>query len=231
MRFSIIIPTLNEEQVILNCLNTLQSCRDDDCEIIVVDGGSVDKTKELALPLVDMWAQSAKGRAIQMNTGAYCATGDVLLFLHADTVLPDDAFSLIANSINDHRQWGRFDVELSGNHPMLKMVAWFMNWRSRLTGIATGDQALFINKRLFATIGGYPAIALMEDIALCKKLKRISPPICLKARVISSGRRWEHNGFLRTILLMWSLRLRYFLGADPHVLANSYYKDNHGQSA
>ncbi|CAG7857572.1 hypothetical protein MCAMS1_02446 [biofilm metagenome] len=225
MRHSIIIPTLNEEQVILNCLNTLQSFRAAGCEIIIGDGGSMDKTRELALPMVNKWINSEKGRAIQMNAAANHATGEMLIFLHADTVLPDDAFNLIANSINEQQQWGRFDIRLSGKHPLLKIIACCMNWRSRLTGIATGDQAIFINKRLFETIGGYPAIALMEDIALCKKLIRISPPVCLNAKVISSGRRWEHNGILRTILLMWGLRLRYFMGEDPQILANSYYKD------
>jgi rSAM/selenodomain-associated transferase 2 len=228
MRFSKIIPTLNEEQTIISCLQAVQAYHGEGCEVIIVDGGSDDNTLALAQPLVDKLVTSAKGRAVQMNAGAGNAQGDVLVFLHADTILPDDALTLISHSINTGFQWGRFDVELSGNHPMLKMVAWFMNWRSRLTGIATGDQAIFINRQLFESIGGYPVIPLMEDIALCKKLKHISPPICLKARVISSGRRWEHNGILRTILLMWSLRLRYFLGADPHVLANSYYKDNHG---
>jgi rSAM/selenodomain-associated transferase 2 len=231
MHFSIIIPTLNEEQTIVNCLNKLQACRDEGCEIIVVDGGSSDKTKEIALPSVDKLVESEKGRAIQMNEGAANASGNVLVFLHADTLLPDDALNLIAASINGEQQWGRFDVELGGSHPLLKVVAWFMNWRSRLTGIATGDQVIFINKQLFESIGGYPVIPLMEDIALCKNLIKITSPVCLKANVVSSGRRWEQNGVIKTTVLMWSLRLRYFLGADPQILAQPYYKEHNGKSA
>ena len=222
MNFSIIIPTLNEEQSIVNCLTALQPYWDY-CEIIVVDGGSVDNTKSLAKPLCDKLILSAKGRAIQMNAGAESAEGDVLIFLHADTFLPETALHQITQAIN-HQQWGRFDVKLSGDHPMLKVIAWLMNYRSRLTGIATGDQVIFLTKQLFESVGQYPAIPLMEDIALCKKLNQISPPICLKAKVISSGRRWEQFGVFKTVLLMWSLRLRYFLGEDPQILAHLYNK-------
>lgn len=225
MKFSIIIPTLNEELSIVNCLTRLQSLRQC-CEIIVVDGGSLDNTKKLAQPLVDKLISSATGRAIQMNTGAERAAGELLIFLHADTSLPQDALNQIAQAIKNNRQWGRFDVTLSGSHPMLKMIAVFMNWRSRLTGIATGDQVIFVNKKLFESVGQYPVIPLMEDIALCKKLKKISSPICLKAKVISSGRQWEQFGVFETLLLMWSLRLRYFLGADPQKLAILYNKGN-----
>lgn len=222
MNFSIIIPTLNEEQSIVNCLTALKRYRDY-CEIIVADGGSVDNTKPLAKPLCDKLISSAKGRAIQMNAGAENAEGDVLIFLHADTFLPEQAIPQITQTIN-HQQWGRFDIKLSGNHPMLKVIAWLMNYRSRLTGIATGDQVIFLTKQLFESVGQYPVIPLMEDIALCKKLKQISPPICLKAKAISSGRRWEQFGVFKTILLMWSLRLRYFLGEDPQILAYLYNK-------
>ncbi len=176
------------------------------------------------MPLVDKLISSAKGRAIQMNTGSQSATGEVLIFLHADTFLPPDALSQIAQAINNGRHWGRFDVNLSGNHPMLKFVAFFMNWRSRLTGIATGDQVIFVEKKLFDSVGQYPRIPLMEDIALSKKLKLISPPACLFAKVTTSGRRWEQFGVFKTILLMWNLRLRYFLGEDPQTLANLYDK-------
>lgn len=223
MNISIIIPTLNEEQSIVKCLTALKPYRDY-CEIIVVDGGSVDNTKPLAKPLCDKLISSAKGRAVQMNAGAENTEGDVLIFLHADTFLPEQALYKIAQNINQHQQWGRFDIKLSGNHPMLKVIAWLMNYRSRLTGIATGDQVIFLTKQLFESVGQYPVITLMEDIALCKKLKQISPPICLKAKVISSGRRWEQFGVFKTILLMWSLRLRYFLGEDPQILAYLYHK-------
>jgi rSAM/selenodomain-associated transferase 2 len=157
-----------------------------------------------------------------MNSGARQATGDVLIFLHADTCLPENALPLIQQKISSARLWGRFDIQLSGKHVMLKVIARMMNWRSRLTGIATGDQVIFVTRLAFEKAGQYPEINLMEDIALCTTLKKISPPICLKAKVISSGRRWELNGIYKTILLMWSLRLRYFFGADPQTLAFLY---------
>jgi len=222
MNYSIIIPTLNEEQAIVNCLNALQALREN-CEIILVDGGSLDDTQKLAQPLVDKLISTEKGRAIQMNAGAENATGEVIIFLHADTFLPPNTLDKINQAIHSH-PWGRFDVVLSGSHPMLKVVAFLMNWRSRLTGVATGDQAIFVNKGLFESVGHYPTIALMEDIALSKKLKKISPPACLKTKVISSGRRWEKFGVLKTILLMWSLRLRYCFGVDTQTLAYLYNK-------
>jgi rSAM/selenodomain-associated transferase 2 len=223
MYFSIIIPTLNEEYAIETCLRALQPYRDNS-EIIVVDGGSQDRTTQLAQPLADKVISSQPGRARQMNLGSESANADVLIFLHADTFLPGNAINQISEALANNGQWGRFDVKLSGSHPMLKVIAWFMNWRSRLTGIATGDQVMFVGKALFESVGKYPAIPLMEDIALCKTLKKHSPPTCLKAKVTSSGRRWEKFGLIRTILLMWSLRLRYFFGADPQTLAALYDK-------
>jgi rSAM/selenodomain-associated transferase 2 len=221
MKLSIIIPTLNEEKTIEDCLSALQPLRND-CEIIIVDGDSSDYTRIVAAPLADKVIISALGRAKQMNSGARKATGDVLIFLHADTCLPENALPLIQQEISSARLWGRFDIQLSGNHVMLKVIARMMNWRSRLTGIATGDQVIFVTRLAFEKAGQYPEINLMEDIALCKALKKISPPICLKAKVISSGRRWERNGIYKTILLMWSLRLHYFFGADPQKLAFLY---------
>ena len=156
-----------------------------------------------------------------MNFGASHANGDILIFLHADTHLPEKALQLIDQHIGS-KQWGRFDIRLSGDHFMLNIIAWMMNRRSRLTGIATGDQVIFVTKEAFAAVGQYPEIALMEDIALSKALKKISPPVCVNAKVTSSGRRWERYGIYRTILLMWSLRLRYFFGADPQRLAALY---------
>lgn len=220
-KFSIIIPTLNETQSIVNCLSALQTYRVI-AEIIVVDGGSTDNTYKQALSLADKVMASDRGRAIQMNVGANVATGVVLVFLHADTFLPENALNRISTHIDDREQWGRFDIKLKGRHPMLKVVATFMNWRSRFTGIATGDQTIFVNKVLFDSIGGYPEIELMEDIALSKLLKPISSPICLKDKVLSSGRRWEQFGVFKTILLMWSLRLRYFFGTDTATLAVLY---------
>jgi len=221
MNFSIIIPTLNEEKTIESCLSALQPLRSN-CEIIIVDGGSTDNTIVIAGTLADKVVSSDKGRARQMNNGARYASGNVLIFLHADTSLPENALQLIQQKLNSSRKWGRFDIQLSGKHFMLKVIAQMMNWRSRLTGIATGDQVIFVTRLAFEKAGQYPEINLMEDIAICKALRKISPPICLKAKVISSGRRWERYGIYKTILLMWNIRLRYFFGADPQILAFLY---------
>jgi rSAM/selenodomain-associated transferase 2 len=222
MKFSIIIPTLNEEKTIASCLLALQPLRDN-CEIIIVDATTGQPIANGPhAHLADQIITSAKGRARQMNIGASHANGDILIFLHADTYLPEHALQLIEQHIRNDKPWGRFDIRLSGDHFMLKVIAWMMNWRSRLTGIATGDQVIFVTRAAFEAAGHYPEIALMEDIALSKALKMISPPVCLNAKVTSSGRRWECYGLYRTILLMWSLRLRYFFGADPQLLAALY---------
>lgn len=221
MKFSIIIPTLNEEKNIQSCLSALQPLRKE-CEIIVVDAESIDNTQILALPLANKVIIAAKNRSIQMNKGAGQATGDVLIFLHADTILQENSLRLLEQEISPTRQWGRFDIGLDGYSRMLKVIAWMMNWRSRVTAIATGDQVIFVTRSAFEKVGQYPEISLMEDIALSKALKKISRPICLKAKAVSSGRRWERNGIFRTILLMWSLRLRYFFGANPQTLAMLY---------
>jgi rSAM/selenodomain-associated transferase 2 len=182
--------------------------------VIVVDGGSEDGTAQLAAGLCDRLLVASRGRAAQMNAGARQAKGDVLLFLHADTRLPSDADELVRGSL-----WGRFDVRIEGRHPMLRVVAWSMNLRSRLTGIATGDQAIFVRREAFP---GFPEIPLMEDVAFSKAMRRRGPPACLRSKVTTSGRRWQARGVLRTILLMWRLRLLYALGADPAVLADRY---------
>jgi rSAM/selenodomain-associated transferase 2 len=221
MHFSIVIPVLNESQSLPECLDALHPLRNR-AEIIVVDGGSSDDSVRIASGLADRAVSSRKGRALQMNAGARLAKGDVLLFLHADTALPDKALALIEQHLAEGGQWGRFDIRLKGRPVMLKVIARMMNWRSRLTGIATGDQAIFATRQAFFAVGGYPEIALMEDIALSKRLKTIGPPIRLTAKVTSSGRRWETFGVWKTILLMWSLRLRYFFGADPSELAELY---------
>ncbi len=220
---SIVVPILNEAANIAATLEALSALRANGAEIIVADGGSVDDTATLAAPLADRVITSPRGRAIQMNAGAAAAHGDVLLFLHADTRLPRPADTLIREGLAQFgRAWGRFDVSIEGRHPLLPVVAAFMNARSRLTGIATGDQAIFVTRDAFAAAGGYPGIALMEDIELARRLKRISRPLCLRARVTTSGRRWEQRGVLRTIVLMWRLRLAYFFGAKPEELAKRY---------
>ena len=222
-RISIIIPVLNEAATIATALDALAPLRVRGTEIIVVNGGSSDDTTALARPLADFVIASERGRAVQMNTGAALARGDVLLFLHADTRLPNDADRLVLEGLTrSNRAWGRFNVAIEGRHPLLPVVAAAMNLRSRLTGIATGDQAMFVTREAFDSAGGFPEIALMEDITFARNLRRVSRPLCLSARVVTSGRRWERRGVLRTILLMWRLRLAYFLGAKPEVLAKRY---------
>ncbi len=224
-QISIVLPILNEEAYITACLDALQALRDQNCELIVVDGGSRDRSVALAKPLADRVVVSAKGRSTQMNAGARQASGDIFWFLHADSQPPSDAPHVIRAALTQPEHcWGRFDVRLSGYRPSLRMVEFSMNLRSRLTGIATGDQGIFVRRELFERIGGYPPISLMEDIALSRALKRHSRPVCLRQCILSSSRRWERDGVARTILLMWRLRLAYFLGADPDGLARNYYR-------
>lgn len=225
LKFSIIMPVLNEAAVIVHGLDVLQPLREAGHEVIVVDGGSTDATVNLARPLADnVLVSTRSGRAYQMNKGARNASGDVLLFLHADGQLPAEAVQRVADALTARaRGWGRFDLRLSGGAATLRVVEFMINLRSRLSGIATGDQAMFVRKPLFEAVGGFPAIALMEDVALSKRLKRVHRPICLKARVLASSRRWERDGIWRTVFLMWHLRLAYFFGADPQRLVRRYY--------
>jgi rSAM/selenodomain-associated transferase 2 len=218
VRLSIVIPALNEAERIRAALEALAPLRRRGHELIVVDGGSTDGTRELTAGLCDRLLSSARGRAVQMNAGARHAAGDVLLFLHADTALPQEADRIITENLQKH-VWGRFDVEIQGRHPLLRLVGCAMSLRSRLTGIATGDQAIFVRRQAF---DGFPEIALMEDVAFSREMKRRGAPACLRSRVRTSGRRWESRGVLRTILLMWRLRLLYFLGVRPERLARLY---------
>ena len=220
MRLSIIVPVLNEAAGIPGALDALAPLRARGHEVVVVDGGSDDRTRELAASLADRVIQAPRGRARQMNAGADAATGAVLLFLHADTRLPACADDLVFLSLEKHL-WGRFDVRIEGAHPLLRVVGFAMNLRSRLTGVATGDQAIFVRRDAFA---GFPEIALMEDIAFSAAMKRRGAPACLRERVTTSGRRWERNGVLRTVLRMWWLRLAYFLGVSPDEIARRYAK-------
>ena len=222
-RLSIIIPTLNEEEEIGATLAALQPLRARGCEAIVADGGSADATVARARPLADAVVVSGPGRARQQNAGAVAARGGVLLFLHADTCLPDEADVRIVDGLRrTGRGWGRFDVRLTGRHPLLRVIERMMNVRSRLTGIATGDQAIFVRRDWFRAVGGFPEIPLMEDVALSKALKRRGPPLCLREAAVTSSRRWEQRGVWRTMVLMWRLRLAYWLGADPADLADRY---------
>jgi rSAM/selenodomain-associated transferase 2 len=220
---SIIVPTLDEAQALPGTLAPLQALRAQGVEVIVVDGGSRDATAAVARPLADRVLDAPRGRALQMNAGARAASGEVLVFLHADTRLPDGAVAAIEGALADPRRaWGRFDVRIEAPGAPLRLVAALMNLRSRWSGIATGDQAIFVRRSAFDSVGGYAPIPVMEDIALSRRLKAITPPACLAERVTTSGRRWEREGVLRTIVLMWRLRLAYALGADPHRLARRY---------
>lgn len=222
-KLSIIIPVLNEAPIIDQTLARLQLLRERGHELIVVDGGSTDGTVERARPLADRVIDAQRGRAYQMNAGARVARGEVLLFLHADTQLPPDADRLIVDDLRASGQtWGRFDIRIDGEHPLLLVVAWLMNRRSRLTSVCTGDQAIFVRRDVFTELGGYPAIDLMEDIALSKLLRRRNAPLRIQAAVVTSDRRWKRGGVWRTVLLMWWLRLRYFFGASPARLQRAY---------
>ncbi len=218
MRLSIIVPALDEAAGIAATLALLAPLRARGHEVILADGGSTDGTPELAAPLADKVIAAPRGRARQMNAGAAQASGDALVFLHADTRLPPDADRLVSAALG-RRPWGRFDVRIEGRSPLLGMVAFFMNGRSRLTGIATGDQAIFVRRDAFP---GFPDIPLMEDIAFSKAMKRRGAPACLRERATTSGRRWDTQGAMCTIVHMWRLRLAYALGADPQELARRY---------
>ena len=223
MRISIIIPTLNEAETIVENLRLLQWARKQGHEIILADGGSDDGTAPLAESFVDQCVSSLPGRALQMNEGAQAAKGDAFVFLHADTLLPEDGLTTISNELNAQKMaWGRFDVQLSGRHFLFRIIERMMNWRSRLSGIVTGDQALFISRDLFNHVQGFANIPLMEDIEISRRLNAVSKPICLFQRVVTSSRRWEKAGILKTVWLMWRLRFTYWLGADPAYLARQY---------
>ena len=222
---SIVIPALNEAAGIEAVLQALQPLRARNIELVLADGGSRDRTAALARPWVDAAVDAPRGRALQMNAGAAQARADVLLFLHADTRLPPLADVLVLQAVNRRGGgacWGRFDVRIEGRPWMLRVVAWLMNLRSRLSGIATGDQAIFVTREAFEQVGGFPVQPLMEDVEISRRLKRLGRPVCLNARVCTSGRRWEQRGVWRTIVLMWRLRWRYWRGESPARLAEAY---------
>jgi rSAM/selenodomain-associated transferase 2 len=221
MRLTFILPALDEAAGLKATLSPLQPLRAQGHEVILVDGGSRDGTPDLAAPWVDRVLTAPRGRARQMNAGAAVAQGEALVFLHADTRLPPDAVALIQAALRE-RLWGRFDVRIAGRPPVLKLVALLMNLRSRLTGIATGDQAIFVHREVFTVLGGFLDQPLMEDIALSQQLKRLGPPACLRQRVLTSGRRWESQGPWRTVLLMWRLRFDYWRGVPVAALAARY---------
>jgi rSAM/selenodomain-associated transferase 2 len=225
---SIVIPTLNEAGSIEAALARLRPLRARGHEVIVVDGGSGDGTAELARLLADRVVTAPRGRASQMNAGAHTAGGGILLFLHADTQLPPDADRLILDGLErTDAAWGRFDIRIDGRQALLGVVAWCMNRRSRLTSICTGDQSIFVRRDVFARVGGYPPIDLMEDIALSNVLRRQGCPLRIADPVVTSARRWQARGVWRTVVLMWWLRLRYFFGASPARLVRRYEGTRH----
>lgn len=223
MRFSIIVPMLNEAPGLPGLLARLTELERQGCEILIVDGGSDDGSVSLAERAGFRVLASQKGRARQMNLGAAQATGDVLLFLHADTLLPEDALTTLRQNMQKTAAvWGRFDVLIDGAHPMLRVIATLMNHRSRWTGIATGDQAIFVTRKAFNAVGGYPDQPLMEDIELSNRLRALARPACIPTPVRTSGRRWESRGVWRTVLLMWRLRWAYWRGTPAEQLAQRY---------
>lgn len=221
MFVSIIIPTFNEESIIETLLQQLQAYRQQGHEVIVVDGGSVDNTVSISNSLSDKVISSSSGRALQMNNGATQAENNVLWFIHADTILPDNAIDNIQRALTKS-DWGRFNVKLSGSNILFRVIEAMMNIRSCLTGVATGDQAIFVNREIFDSVNGYSDLPLMEDVDLSKKLKKLSRPNCLKEVLTTSSRRWEDKGIFSTVLLMWKLRFLYWLGVSADKLVEQY---------
>jgi len=222
LKILVVIPVLNESATLMQQLPALDVLRTMGAQLVLVDGASKDRTIELARGAEFEVLESTRGRASQMNAGARFVASDILLFLHIDTQLPPGALQLIEKGLQGRHAWGRFDVRIVGGSRWLPIIAFFMNMRSRLTGIATGDQAFFMTREAFDTVGGFPDQPLMEDIEMSKRLKRLSRPICLRERVETSGRRWEKNGVWRTILLMWRLRWAYWRGVPADQLARLY---------
>jgi rSAM/selenodomain-associated transferase 2 len=226
MRLAIVVPVLNEAATIEAALRRLAPLRARGARVIVVDGGSDDETAARAAPLADRVVGAPRGRASQMNAGAQAEEArqaDVLLFLHADTRLPEDADRVVARALADGaHSWGRFDVRLDADGWPLRLIETLMNWRSRATGIATGDQAIFVTRSAFDWLHGFAPLPLMEDVDFCSRAKRLTRPAALRSRVVTSARRWQRHGVWRTVALMWWLRLSYFFGADPAALARRY---------
>lgn len=219
---ALIVPVLNEAENVTFLVSQLSMLNQSQDDIVIVDGGSTDGTQQRLAELNVKTVSAPKGRASQMNAGAMHSDADILVFLHADTELPAKALDLIRKAIADGADWGRFDVRISGKHPMLHIIALLMNWRSRLTAIATGDQAIFMRRELFNAVGGFPEQPLMEDIEISKRLKKISRPACLSDKVTTSGRRWQKYGIWKTIVLMWRLRFAYWRGVPASTLAEYY---------
>ncbi len=221
-RLSVIIPCLDEGRCLERCLQDLQPLRSSGHELILVDGGSERERLAKLEPLVDRLLHSAPGRARQMNFGASQASGEVYWFLHADSRISKRLDHEILAVAPGRESWGRFDIRLSGTHPLFRIIETMMNWRSRISAVATGDQGIFVHHDLFEQVGGFPRQPLMEDIEISRRLKRHAPPRCLPGPLLTSSRRWESRGIVRTIGLMWMLRFAYWAGVDPRRLARLY---------
>ena len=227
LKISFILPVLNEASIIAARLQRLQVYRQRGHEIVVVDGGGDDNTPELAESLADRVERSPIGRSQQMNRGAELASGNLLLFLHVDTSLPDSVDRLLDAAVRaGERQWGWFDVRLSNSNFSYRLIAKAMNLRARITSVCTGDQAMFVTSELFRQVGGFPELPLMEDVAMSKLLRRQARPVCIHNFAVTSSRRWENKGLFNTIVLMWQLRLLYFLGVSPTRLVKRYYPNS-----
>lgn len=220
---TLVVPVYCEAARLAACLKPLQSLREQGWEVVVVDAGSADGSAEVARPWVDAVLQSAKGRAAQMNLGWRQSAGDPVVFLHADTCLPESFASDMVQFTRSGAQWGRFDVQLSGRHPAFAVIGWFINHRSRLTGIATGDQTLFFRRDCLLRLNGFADLPLMEDVELTRRARRLSAPYCVRSRVTTSSRKWSEQGIIRTVLLMWWLRFAYWVGVSPERLHRWYY--------
>jgi rSAM/selenodomain-associated transferase 2 len=218
----VIIPMLNEARELPHQIPYWRDLEKSGAQVIVVDGGSIDHSPELVRQAgITLVASKKRGRSFQMNQGAKVAQGEIYLFLHADTRLPAGAVEIVGERLDSY-VWGRFDVSITGSSRILPFVSWMINLRSRLTGIATGDQAIFVKREAFWGVGGFPSQPLMEDIEISKRLRKWSPPCCLEQQVRTSGRRWEVKGVWRTIFLMWWLRGCYWCGVSPQRLVKLY---------
>lgn len=226
---SVIVPALNEASRIGTVLSALRSMNDAPLEAIVVDGGSSDGTVAEADRLADRVIHAEPGRARQMNAGAAQARGEVLWFLHADTLPAEGVCTEIGRAVREGAIWGRFQTRLSGRGVAFRIIERFIHWRALVTGIATGDQGIFVRRDAFEAVGGYPEIPLMEDVTMSRRLRRRAWPVCCRSGLTTSSRRWEQQGVLRTVWLMWRLRFAYWRGADPALLAHRYAKDGNGK--
>jgi len=221
LSIAVIVPVLNEQAALPALIDRLKMLSVD--EVVVVDGGSMDGTCDLLDVSGLRWITAPAGRAVQMNTGSAICLSDIYLFIHSDTEIDSSCFDAIKAAMqHPETVGGRFEVRLSGGHPALRMIAWFINLHSRLSGISTGDQCLFVRRSVFMRMGGFPELPLMEDIEFSKRLKRQGRIACLRERVTTSSRRWEQHGILKTVLLMWCLRLLYWLGVPAARLATMY---------